>query len=92
MGVNLWEQRESHLWDQSKSHLWEQRESHLWDQRESCLWEQKESHVWEQSVGVWFGRFRISVKTDQAFEADLGVLGNEFEVLVGVLVGQFFDE
>lgn len=43
-------------------------------------------------VGVWFGRFRISAKTDRAFEADLGVLGNEFEVVVGVLVGQFCDE
>jgi len=43
-------------------------------------------------VGVGFGRLRISAKTDQTFETDLRVLGNEFEVLVGVLVGQFFDE
>lgn len=28
---------------------------------------------------AWFGRFRMTVKTDQGFEADLGVLGSEFE-------------
>jgi len=35
--------------------------------------------VFLQPAGVWFGKFRMAVKTDQGFEADFRVLGSEFE-------------